>query len=206
MTTLAFDSLQFARRLKAVGVPQQQAEVQAELMAEAFGFYVHELVTKDYLDEVLRARFAEQDLRFEQRFLGIDRRLDGGDRRLDAIDARLDAIDARLGAIDARLDAMDARFDAMDARFDAMESDLKMMATSLDAMARRQLQFEGATANNFATVLQRFTQLEAGLIQGLADMRVQSADVRAQLRLQSVLIVGTWLLVGYPLLRELLMA
>jgi len=177
MTTLAFDSLHFARRLKAVGVPEQQAEVQAELMAEAFGFYVHELVTKDYLDEVLRARFAEQDLRLEQRFLGIERRLDG-------IDARLDGMDARFDRIDARLDGMDARFNTME---------------------QRQSQFAGVTANNFAGVMQRITQLETSLVQGLADMRVQSADVRAQLRLQSVLIVGTWLLVGYPLLRDALM-
>lgn len=34
-------------------------------MAEAFGFYVDNLLTKDHFTEVLNARFAEQDARIE---------------------------------------------------------------------------------------------------------------------------------------------
>jgi hypothetical protein len=34
MTTLVFDTLQYANKLKAAGVPDKQAEVQAEAMAE----------------------------------------------------------------------------------------------------------------------------------------------------------------------------
>lgn len=45
MTTLAFDSLRYARRLRDAGVPESQAEAQAELMAEAFGFYADNVVT-----------------------------------------------------------------------------------------------------------------------------------------------------------------
>lgn len=78
MAEIAFDTLQYARRLKEAGVPEQQAEVQAKLMAEAFGYYIGNLVTRDYLDARLDARFAEQDARFEQRFqeqkADIDRR------------------------------------------------------------------------------------------------------------------------------------
>ena len=81
MASIAFDTLQFARRLKAVGVPEQQAETQAELMGEAFGFYVDDLVTRDYLDARLSeqdarmdARFNEQNMRFDQRFTDIDTR------------------------------------------------------------------------------------------------------------------------------------
>ncbi len=72
MASIAFDTLQFARRLKAVGVPEQQAETQAELMGEAFGFYVDDLVTRDYLDARIDARFAEQDARLDDRFAQID--------------------------------------------------------------------------------------------------------------------------------------
>ncbi|WP_144079777.1 hypothetical protein [Haliea salexigens] len=43
-------------------------------MAEAFGFYADNIVTKDYLDSTLRAAFAEQDAKFEQRFAAIDQR------------------------------------------------------------------------------------------------------------------------------------
>ena len=75
MTTLAFDSLKFARRLKEAGVPEKQAEAQAEVMAETFGFYVDNLVTRDYLDARLGERFAEQDLYIEQRLSRLDTKL-----------------------------------------------------------------------------------------------------------------------------------
>jgi len=66
MAETAFDTLQYARRLKAAGVPEQQAEVQAELMGEAFGYYVGNLVTRDYLDDTLSARFAEQEAHLDR--------------------------------------------------------------------------------------------------------------------------------------------
>ncbi|MAC34775.1 MAG: hypothetical protein CME38_14405 [Haliea sp.] len=77
MATLAFDSLRYARRLRDVGVPEPQADVQAELMAEAFGFYADNILTRDYFEAVLEARlsarFAEQDAKFDKRFSEIDR-------------------------------------------------------------------------------------------------------------------------------------
>jgi hypothetical protein len=72
MTTLAFDSLRFARKLRDAGVPEPQADAQAELMAEAFGFYADNILTKDHfeavLDAKLDARFAQQEAKFEGRF------------------------------------------------------------------------------------------------------------------------------------------
>jgi hypothetical protein len=71
MASMAFDTLRYARRLKEVGVPEPQADVQAELMAEAFACcaesYADNLLTRDHFTEVLNARFAEQDARIEQR-------------------------------------------------------------------------------------------------------------------------------------------
>ena len=61
MAAIAFDTLKAARRLKAAGVPEEQAEVQAEIMAEAFVFNMDALVTKDYLD----ARLKELEARFD---------------------------------------------------------------------------------------------------------------------------------------------
>ena len=72
MTSVQFDTVRYARRLKDVGVAEDQAEVQAELMAEAFGFYVDNLVTKDYLDATLDARFAQQDRRIDARFAQVE--------------------------------------------------------------------------------------------------------------------------------------
>lgn len=86
MGTLAFDSLQYARRLKTAGVPEQQAEVQAELMAEAFGFYADNIVTKDYLDSTLRAAMTELESRLTTR---LDARLNQQDIKLASIEATM---------------------------------------------------------------------------------------------------------------------
>ncbi|MCR9184239.1 MAG: hemolysin XhlA family protein [Halieaceae bacterium] len=96
MATLAFDSLRYARRLREAGVPEPQADAQAELMAEAFGFYADNIVTRDYLDAVLRAGFGEQTQRFER----IETRLDTSDTRLDRLEIRLDKLEARLGKLE----------------------------------------------------------------------------------------------------------
>lgn len=105
MSSLAFDTLRFARRLKEAGVPEMQAEAQAELMAETFGFYVDNLVTKDYLD----ARFSEQDARQEARFSEQDSRLEARfamqdlyiERRLSGLDVKLNVMAAILAVIAA---------------------------------------------------------------------------------------------------------
>ena len=69
MSAIAFDTLRYARRLQSAGVPAQQAEVQAELMAEAFGFYIDNLVTREHLD----ARLATLEQGLEKRFARIER-------------------------------------------------------------------------------------------------------------------------------------
>ena len=68
MAAIAFDTLKAARHLIEAGMPPRQAEAQAEVMAEAFVFNVDSLVTKDYLDARLDARFIEQDARIDKRF------------------------------------------------------------------------------------------------------------------------------------------
>tara|TARA_R110002073_G_scaffold29213_6_gene92338 strand:+ start:1474 stop:1899 length:426 start_codon:yes stop_codon:yes gene_type:complete len=110
VATLAFDSLRYARRLREAGVPEPQADAQAELMAEAFGFYADNIVTRDYLDAVLRAGFGEQAQRFER----IETRLNTLEARLDALDARLDKLDARLDKLDARLDKFVTRLEKLE--------------------------------------------------------------------------------------------
>lgn len=45
-------------------------------MAEAFLFNMDAVVTKDYLEQCLDARFASQDARIDQKFAGIQRHLD----------------------------------------------------------------------------------------------------------------------------------
>ena len=123
MTTLAFDSLKYARRLKDAGVPESQAEVQAELMAEAFGFYADNIVTKDYLDSTLRAAFAEQDAKFEKRFAAIDQRFIDIDKRFAAIDQRFSAIDQQFVDLRTELVTMiNTRMNQQDVKLASIEA------------------------------------------------------------------------------------
>ena len=86
MTTLAFDSLKYARRLRDAGVSESQAEVQAELMAEAFGFYADNIVTKAYLDATLRAAMTDLEARLTTK---LDARLNQQDVKLASIEATM---------------------------------------------------------------------------------------------------------------------
>ena len=126
MSSLAFDSLKFARRLKEAGVPDKQAEVQAEAMAETFGFYVDNLVTKDYLDARLDARFAEQDGKIDKRFAEQDIR----------IEARFAEQDIRFEARFAQQDLyIEQRFSRVDIKLNVMAAILAVIAASVVPLA-----------------------------------------------------------------------
>ena len=71
MSAITFDTLKVARRLIEAGMPARQAEAQAEVMAETFVSNADSLVTRDYLDARLDARFAEQDARIDVRFAEV---------------------------------------------------------------------------------------------------------------------------------------
>ena len=71
MAITTFDTLKFVRRLEQAGVPVQQAEVQAEVLTEAFNVNLDALVTKDYL----AARFAEQNASIDTRFAEQDAKM-----------------------------------------------------------------------------------------------------------------------------------
>jgi len=63
MRTLAFDTLEFAKKLKAANFPQEQAEALAEAVA---GIVEERLATKQDLKELearLEARLREMELR-----------------------------------------------------------------------------------------------------------------------------------------------
>ena len=46
MSTITFDTLKFANRLKAAGVPDQQAEAEAEVLAEALEVNLKDLASQ----------------------------------------------------------------------------------------------------------------------------------------------------------------
>jgi hypothetical protein len=53
MTAITFDTLKFANKLKAAGVPAQQAEAEAEALSDVFEANLNELVTKQTLQQEL---------------------------------------------------------------------------------------------------------------------------------------------------------
>ena len=100
MAAIAFDTLQFARRLIAAGVPEKQAETQAELMAEAFVHNIDSLATKDYIDASLDARLIAQEARLERKLAKLDSRVDHKFTALEtSINQRFSGIDLQLVTI-----------------------------------------------------------------------------------------------------------
>ncbi len=73
MSTLTFDTLKFARRLKDAGVPDKQAEAEAEALAEVFELHSDELVTREYLDTKFERELApvHSDLRLMKWMLAL---------------------------------------------------------------------------------------------------------------------------------------
>jgi len=128
MGAIGFDTLQYARKLKAAGVPDNQAEAQAEIMGEAFLLNMDALVTKDYLD----AKFAEQDARMEAR---MDARFGEVDTRFAGVDARFAEMDTRFDRLEARIESqMDVRFAKVDTRFAEMDGKFRLLTWMLAAV------------------------------------------------------------------------
>jgi len=84
MAITTFDTHKFVRRLEDAGVPIKQAEVQAEVLTEAFTVNLESLVTKDFL----AARLAEQDARNDTRFAELRSCMDS---RFAHQDAKIDS-------------------------------------------------------------------------------------------------------------------
>ncbi len=71
MPITTFDTHKFVRRLEQAGMKLELAEVQAEVLTEAFNVNLESLVTKDYLV----ARFAEQNAYIDTRFAELESKL-----------------------------------------------------------------------------------------------------------------------------------
>lgn len=91
MAITTFDTHKFVRRLEEAGVPLKQAEVQAEVLTEAFNVNLESLVTKDHLATrfaeqraYIDIRFAEQDARWDKRFAEFKADVEARFARLEA--------------------------------------------------------------------------------------------------------------------------
>ena len=98
MLALKFDTLGYVKQLTSAGVDPQVAEIHAMTMANAFGMYIDNLVTTDYLDATLDKRFAEFDLRMERRFAEQDSKFAEQNSKFDA---RFNKLERELGSLNA---------------------------------------------------------------------------------------------------------
>jgi len=97
---LKFDTLGYVKKLASAGVDPQVAEIHAMTMANAFGMYIDNVVTTEYLDATLDKRFAEFDLRMERRFAEQDLKFERRFREQDSkFDARFNNLERELGSL-----------------------------------------------------------------------------------------------------------
>jgi hypothetical protein len=100
-------------------------------VAHAFGMFIDGVVTKDYLDATLDARFAAQDAKFEKRFDAVDQRFLEFEMKFEQ---RFAAIDQRFAAIDQRFVQQDLKFEK---RFSAIETDIGSLKTAVGSISRQ---------------------------------------------------------------------
>ena len=131
MQALKFDTLTYVKELTGAGVTPEVAEIHAMTVAHAFGMFIDGVVTKDYLDATLDARFAAQDAKFEKRFDAIDQRFLEFEMKFEQ---RFAAIDQRFAAIDQRFVEQDLKFEK---RFSAIETDIGSLKTAVGSISRQ---------------------------------------------------------------------
>jgi hypothetical protein len=85
MAAIVFDVRSAERKLKAAGASEELAEATADLMSQAVLLNLDALVTRDYLDARLDARFSELDVRFRD----IDARIEATNGRIDGLRTEL---------------------------------------------------------------------------------------------------------------------
>jgi hypothetical protein len=169
MAAIAFDTLKFARRLKEVGVPEAQAEAQAELMAEAFVFNMDAVVTTDYLEQCLDARFASQDASIDKKFAAQDAHIDKKFTVMERqLDERFAAQDERFAAQDERFAAQDRRFENQDRRFD----DQDRRFTSIDQFIVDQKACNQRFEDHLLSHDQRFNSIDLTLIEIHGELKL----------------------------------
>ena len=66
MASITFDTLKFSKRLKDAGVPDKQAEAEAEALSEVFEINFKEMATKEDL-KALEERLSDRMTMLEQR-------------------------------------------------------------------------------------------------------------------------------------------
>lgn len=125
MATATFDTLKFANALKAVGVPDKQAEAEAQVLSEVFSINFREVTTKEDLkravgDIEVRIREVEQRLlvKIDQNTAKIDQFRLELNSKIDLVktdlSAKIDIVEKKLDAkIDQTKTELSAKMDSI---------------------------------------------------------------------------------------------
>nr|WP_245399479.1 hypothetical protein [Xylella fastidiosa] len=105
VTSVAFDTLKFANRLKTAGVPAAHAEAEAEALAEVLEINLKDLAESESkngkalarLEADMKEGFAQVNTRFAQ----VDQRFEKIDQRLGQLDK---ALEQRFGQLEKALE------------------------------------------------------------------------------------------------------
>jgi hypothetical protein len=104
-TASRLDTLDYARKLEAAGVPKAQAELQASALNDALASSVASSSDLSNLEQAIDGRFASLQAKIDARFQQVDARFDNVDARFDHVDARFDHVDLKLAHLESRVEA-----------------------------------------------------------------------------------------------------
>ena len=108
------DTLAMVKKLRDAGVPQQQAEAEAEVISE----------TAERVEDVVREEFVPKSAMRED-FLALDARLTQMEARLDK---RFSQLEVRMSQMEGGMKQMEARLDKRIAQSEARQSRTMMLA------------------------------------------------------------------------------
>jgi tetrahydromethanopterin S-methyltransferase subunit G len=111
-TASRLDTLDYAKKLEAAGVPKAQAELQASALNDALASSVASSSDLSNLEQAIDGRFASLQAKIDARFQQVDARFDNVDARFDNVDARFDNVDARFDHVDLKLAHLESRVEA----------------------------------------------------------------------------------------------
>jgi tetrahydromethanopterin S-methyltransferase subunit G len=104
-TASPLDTLDYAKKLEAAGVPKAQAELQASALNDALASSAASSSDLSNLEQAIDGRFASLQAKIDARFQQVDARFDNIDARFDNVDARFDHVDLKLAHLESRVEA-----------------------------------------------------------------------------------------------------
>ena len=149
------DTLDYAKKLEAAGVPKAQAELQATALNDALAGAVASRSDLSNLAQRIDGNFASLQAKMDGRFQDVDGRFDA---MLGNVNARFRSVDARF---DALLDNIAARFHNVDVKLAHLESRLEARIGSVELklggkIETLQWMFGVIVAMNAAVLVQLF--------------------------------------------------